>query len=69
MIPRCRKCGAVADEIKLFQDKAKAHNASGADLKVSASTFAYGPGSHYDPSTNTFICPACKEKENHAKSK
>jgi DNA-directed RNA polymerase subunit M/transcription elongation factor TFIIS len=62
-VPKCRKCGAGADVVPTFIEKAKVHNESGSALKVKPSTFAFGPGVHYDPSTQTFICPACQEEK------
>ena len=59
--PKCRKCGIDATDVPEFKEFAKVHNErEGQSMQVDASVYGYGPGSHYDPSNNTFICPKCK---------
>ena len=60
-VPHCRKCGVSSKEVPEFIARAAEHNASNNPLQIAPQTMAFGPGNHYDPSTNSFICPECKE--------
>lgn len=61
-IPVCRDCEAEPEQVDLFVQQAQEHNADPVNtMAVSPRTMCYG-GNHYDPSTNSFICPPCKRK-------
>lgn len=61
LVPRCRTCGIEPDDIEEFVIKAIENNEDpNNDLFITPQTVCYSDH-HYDPSTNSFICPSCKK--------
>lgn len=59
MTPHCRICGVEPEDIEEFVTKAVEHNEDpNNDVFVTPRTICHS-GYHYDPSTNSFICPKC----------